>query len=239
MPAAVPATAPATMPAAVPATMPAAVPATAPATMPAAVPATAPTAVPASTARTDSRLRRAVSRLAWSPLGVAVVAAWAVSEAVSWPLLPEFLLAIVGVAAPRRAPRLALVAALASLTGGLLAYALGAYGLHPPAPVTTPRMHATAAAQLATEGGYAVHHQPLSGIPYKAYAVAAGRAHVSLSAFVAGSVVGRGVRILGVGLFAGALGGALNRWRRWYPAYLLLFVVVFAVGWAQTVRGWS
>jgi membrane protein YqaA with SNARE-associated domain len=189
--------------------------------------------------RADSRLRRAVSRLAWSPWGLAVVAAWALAEAVSWPLLPEFLLAIVAVAAPRRAPKLALVAALASLIGGVLMYALAVHGWTPPAPLTTARMHASAASDVAAHGAAALRHQPLSGIPYKVYALMAGRAHVSLPGFVAASTAGRGVRILAVGLFAGCLGGVLNRWRRWYPAYLAVFVSLFTAALAATVRAWS
>jgi 1-acyl-sn-glycerol-3-phosphate acyltransferase len=187
----------------------------------------------------DSRLRQLLARFAGSRLGLLLVAAWAVSEAVALPLIPEFTLAILAVAAPRRAWRLALAAALGSLAGGALMYTLAAHGVTPPAPLTTPRMHATAAAQIATEGASALHHQALSGIPYKVYGLAAGRNRVGLGGFLWASAQARGVRILAGGLLIGVLGAALRRWRRWYPAYLAAFLLVFTAGLTSIVRYWS
>jgi membrane protein YqaA with SNARE-associated domain len=167
------------------------------------------------------------------------MAAWAFGEALVLPLLPEFALAILAVAAPRRAVRLALAAVAGSLAGGALMYALAAHGVSPPAPLTTPRMHAVAAQQVSAEGAAAMRQQPMSGVPYKVYGQAAGRARVGLDAFVLASAPARALRILAVSALAGVLGAVTQRWRRWYPTYLVLFVTVFAAGLSAVVRSWS
>jgi 1-acyl-sn-glycerol-3-phosphate acyltransferase len=187
----------------------------------------------------DSRLRRWLATFASSRTGLLVVGAWSMAEALSWPLLPEFALAVLGVAAPRRAPKLAVTAAAGSLLGGILAYVLAARGLTPPGPLTTARMHSTVAHEFAVEGALAVRHQPLSGIPYKVYGLAAGRAHVGLVGFVRASVPARGLRIVGAGLLAGAAGGLARDLRRWYPAYLALFCLLFASALYGVVDYWS
>jgi membrane protein YqaA with SNARE-associated domain len=188
--------------------------------------------------RADSRIRTALARFARSPAGLLAVAAWAAAEATAWPLLPEFALAILGVAAPRRAVRLAFAAAAGSLAGGALTYTLAVHGVVLPAPLTTARMHATALAQLATEGASALSHQPMSGIPYKVYGAAAGHVRVGLVPFLWASLPARSLRIVLVGGLAGAFGAAMHRWRRWYPAYLLAFVTLFAAGLAAVVLSW-
>jgi len=123
----------------------------------------------------DSEWRRRVAAFAESRAGAIAVAAWAFAEALAWPLIPEFLLAIVVVAAPRRAPRLATCAALGSLAGGAAMYLLAGHGIIPPAPLTTPRMHHVVAGQIGAEGASALTHQTWSGIPFKVYGAAAFR----------------------------------------------------------------
>lgn len=189
--------------------------------------------------RADSALRRRVADFAASRTVLLVVAGWALAEAFSWPLLPEVLLAALVVAAPRRAVRLAATAAAASVAGCLLAYALYAAGGSAPQPLTTPRMHAAVAAETRAEGARAVRQQPLSGIPVKVYAAEAGRRHVPAGRFAEEVAVARGVRILGVGLALGAAGALLARWRRFYPAYLVVGVAGYAVGLSTVVSAWS
>lgn len=187
----------------------------------------------------DSMWRRRAAAFAASGAGALTVLGWAFAESLAWPLLPEFALAVLAVAAPRRAPRLAVLAAVGSLLGGGVMYALAAHGIVPPSPLTTPRMHATAAAQIAREGAGALAHQPLSGIPYKVYGAAAGRAHVGLGTFLLHSTAARGLRILVVGLVLGGFGAAAYRWRRFYPAYVGLFVVLFTAALASILSYWS
>jgi 1-acyl-sn-glycerol-3-phosphate acyltransferase len=187
----------------------------------------------------DSRIRTAVARLAHSRAGLVLVAVWAVAEALCWPLVPEFALAVLAVAAPRRAPKLALTAAISSIAGGAIMYLLAAHGITPPAPLTTPRMHTTVTGQFASEGAAAVAHQPLSGIPYKVYGAAAGHTHIGLIPFLAASIPARGARILAAGLVLGAFGAIAHRLRRLYPYYLATFAVIFASALAGIVTYWS
>jgi 1-acyl-sn-glycerol-3-phosphate acyltransferase len=189
--------------------------------------------------RPDSLVRGRVAAFADSRAGLVTVAGWAFGEAVAWPLLPEFALVVLGLAAPRRVLRLAFVAAAASVVGGAAMYALAANGVTVPSPLTTPLMHRTAAAQVATQASAALHAQPMSGIPYKVYAAAAGRAHTGVGSFVADSLPSRGLRIVVIGALAGAAGLVLARRPRYYPAVVALFVTVFCAGLAAVVQSWS
>ena len=187
-----------------------------------------------------SRLGAAVARLATSRAGPALVLAWAVAEAVSWPLVPELVVGALVLAAPSAGPRLTAAAVAGSLAGGVLALSLAAAGVHPPAPLTTERMRAAVSEQTAAEGAAAVRHQPLAGIPYKLYAAEAGRLGVPVAAFVEHSTTSRGVRIAVVGLLLTAASTVLRRpLRRLYPLVLLVALTGFGLGLLRVVQAWS
>lgn len=207
---------------------------TTPAEQRAAVLALAPAFTPAS-----SRLASRMAALALSPRGPLLVAAWAFAEALSWPLVPELAVCLLVLAAPRAGVRLSVAAAVGSVIGGVLAWQLAVADVAVPAPLTTPRMHAVASGQLASQGAAALEHQPWSGIPYKVYAAAAGSTRVPVGGFVAQSALHRGGRILGVGLVMTALAALLSRWRRCYAVWVVGVVGVFAISLAQVVASWS
>jgi membrane protein YqaA with SNARE-associated domain len=188
---------------------------------------------------TDSPARLGVERLAVAWYGALLMAAWAFGEALSWPLLPELALAVLCVAAPRAGIRLSLSAGAGSVAGGVAGYLLAAHGITLPEPVTTARMHAAVTAQVTAHGAAAVLAQPLSGIPFKVYVAASGARHAGLGRFLLYSAQARGARILGFGLAATVIGACARRWRRFYPAYLLLVAAVFAGGWSAVVAAWS
>jgi membrane protein YqaA with SNARE-associated domain len=187
----------------------------------------------------DSALRISIARFAASWRGPLLVAAWAVAEALSWPLLPELILAVGCVAAPKAGTRLAFSAALGSVAGGVVGYLLAARGLVLPEPVTTARMHAAVAAQVAAHGAAAVLAQPLSGIPFKVYVAASGAHHVGLARFAMLSAQARGARILAFGLTMTVIGACARRWRRFYPGYLVAVAAIFLAGWSAIVAAWS
>ena len=187
----------------------------------------------------DSRFRRNVARFAGTRTALWVIGLWAFAEALVWPLLPEFALAIVAVAAPKRSGRLVATAAIGSVAGGAVMYGLAARGITLPAVLTTPRMHAAVAQEFAADGAAAVAQQPASGIPFKVYGAAAGHAHVGLAQFVAASIPARAWRIAAAGALAGAFGAATHRLRRWYPYYVAVFVLFFAAALGAVIRVWS
>ncbi|MFJ6570807.1 lysophospholipid acyltransferase family protein [Streptomyces sp. NPDC091292] len=187
----------------------------------------------------DSAVRKRVAAVVASRWGLPLAFAWACAEALSWPLMPELLLAAACVAVPRQALRLSLTALAGSLAGGLLALHLAASGVDLPAPLTTDRMRAEVRRELAVESASAVRHQPWNGIPFKVYAKEAGRAGVPAPDWLAQSAASRGARTLTVGLACGATGFLLHRLRRHYGRYLLLLTTGFTAGLSLIVAGWS
>ena len=93
----------------------------------------------------------------------------------------------------------------------MLTWWLTSRGIDPPAPFTTPRMEATAAAQLAADPTGAFLAQTVDGIPVKVYAAAAGHLHLSL-ADVFAAVWPRAARIVAVGSLAWLAGSVLRRY---------------------------
>ncbi|OLF05852.1 hypothetical protein BLA60_34285 [Actinophytocola xinjiangensis] len=188
----------------------------------------------------DSRLRVRIARLAASRWGLALVAAWSFTEALSWPLIPESLLAILCVAAPRFAPRLILTTVLASVAGGVAA--LGLYAATPvtlPQPLTTDRMLVQVRTELRAEGAAAVAHQPSSAIPYKLYSAEAGRMGVNAGEWAVNSLTARGERMVIIGAVLALIGVLAQRWRRFYPVWVVAFTGLFVVGLTLLVRMWS
>ncbi|NLG20330.1 MAG: 1-acyl-sn-glycerol-3-phosphate acyltransferase [Actinomycetales bacterium] len=185
----------------------------------------------------DSRLFTWLDRRSDREL-VAAGFLWGVAEAVSWPIIAEMFLVLVGAPQHRRLGRVATSVAAGSVVG-VLAHALAARaGWRFPAPLTTPRMHAAARDQLAASP-YGVREQAFNGIPVKVYARAAGEGGTDLVRFGLATAVVRPARILGVGVLIGL--GA--RWaaplmRRRTTEHVVLASVVLAEGLHRVIRRW-
>lgn len=162
---------------------------------------------PPSPGRTWHRL----SRWAGSRRGLALVTCWAFAEGISWPLLAEFPLIGLMLVARRRAARLVVAAALGSLLGIGVTWWLAGQGILAPAPMTTARMHATAAGQLAADPTAAFWTQTHNGIPAKVYARQAGLAHLPSGTLLM-ALWPRVLRIVLFGTLAGLLGRGLQRY---------------------------
>ncbi|WP_406429771.1 1-acyl-sn-glycerol-3-phosphate acyltransferase [Streptomyces sp. NBC_01589] len=212
---------------------------------PTVTPAEARDAVVALHARTtseplrDSPTRRRVAAVVTSRWGLPLAFCWAAAEALSWPLMPELLLAAACAAVPRAALKMSLGALAGSLAGGLLAVQLAAAGVQLPAPLTTVRMRAEVRHELALEGASAVRHQPWNGIPFKVYGAEAGRAGTGAAEWLAASATARGSRTLTVGLGFAGFGLLMRRHRRQYGRYLVLLGGGFATGLSLIVHGWN
>ena len=185
----------------------------------------------------------AARRLALGP-GRWLAFAWAVAEALVWPIVPDVAVAALAAAAPRRAPTLALWATAGSVAGGTVAVALGATGagatLLSHAPLVTERMVDQAHAWLALEGAGALAHQPMSGIPFKVFGLQAADAGVAAIPFAVHAAVARGVRLAAVAALFALGGVALRRvLPRAYGVLLAIGTGAFAAGLRRVVETWS
>jgi hypothetical protein len=186
-----------------------------------------------------SRIWTVIAALVAGPYGLAVAFFWGYAEALSWFIVAEMALILLAAAVPRRVMPWAAAVIAGSVLGVLTNAWLTSRGVLLPAPLTTPRMAATAFDQLSS-GPSAIMHQALSGIPVKVYARAAGEHHIDLWHLAAWTLLERGLRISTVGLVVWGLSKLLHPLlRRLYGVYLIVAVVVFAAGLSAVIAAWS
>jgi membrane protein YqaA with SNARE-associated domain len=140
-------------------------------------------------------------RLAARPDSEWVLAGVAFAESSFFPVPPDAMIVPMVLARPEKAWRIALVATVASVVGGLFGYAIGfflietvgaliidAYGLG-------TKLGEFQAA-YASWGLWIILIKGLTPIPYKLVTIASGMAAFSLPVFIAASVLTRGARFL-------------------------------------------
>ena len=182
-----------------------------------------------------------VARIAASTLGLAIVFFWAFGEGVSWPLIAEMplLLLVVTVGLSWRGPLLIAASALGSILGIVTTWWLVTHGIDPPTPWTTPRMHATALAQLTDDPSTAFWHQMFNGIPVKVYAHASGTLHLPFATLIQ-VVLPRALRIVIIGGSAWLLSSVLARYLRpCLGAIQFWSLVAFPFALAAVVGYWA
>jgi len=182
-----------------------------------------------------------VSRLAFGPVGLAVIFFWAFGEGVFWPLIAEMPLMLFIVTVGWRWRGLLLVAAACagSAVGVLTTWWLVANGFSPPSPLTTARMFEVASSQLSTDVGSAFWKQMFNGIPVKVYAHEAGAMHLSFAQVLL-SLVPRMLRIAVIGVGTWLLGSALSRWLKSCLGMVQgICLALFPFGLWLTVGYWS
>lgn len=156
-----------------------------------------------------------IERWARHPAGPLLLGVFATMEACLFPAPTEAMLAALTVARPRRVWRLAAIAVGASLVGALIGYTTGYLGRGSvdwvaAGTVGTGRINAMGERYragafwvLATSG--------FTPIPYLAYTIAGGVYGVPLFPFVAGALVGRGLKYFLLGFIVRALSPYLRR----------------------------
>ncbi len=129
------------------------------------------------------------------------LAAVAFAESSFFPVPPDALLVPMVLARPARAWRLALVATVGSVAGGLLGYAIG-YFVFDVAARPLLRLYGYEAALARFQASYRhwgvwiILFKGVTPIPYKLVTIASGAARFDLPTFVLASVVTRGARFL-------------------------------------------
>lgn len=164
---------------------------------------------------------------------------WGFTEALSWPLMAEMFVNWFAVPTPRRMLRLGVAVAAGSATGAVTHALLARRGVRLPAPMTTPRMHAAAAADLA-ESPWLVRKQAFNGIPVKVYSRAAGESDVDLLRYAAAVTATRAARIVGATAAVYPVAKFLKPLTRHrYGGYLAVTGVVFTVALRRVIRRWE
>jgi hypothetical protein len=187
----------------------------------------------------QSRIWSVIARLVTSPYGLLLAFVWGFTEALSWFIVAEMALILFAAAVPRRVMPWAAAVIIGSVLGVLTNAWLTSRGTLLPAPLTTPRMAATAFGQLAA-GPSAMMHQALSGIPVKVYARAAGEHHIELWNLAGWTLLERGLRISGVGLVVWLLSKVFHPLlRRLFGVYLTIATVVFIAALSAVIAAWS
>lgn len=184
-----------------------------------------------SVLRRSSRASFAVwERWSASMGGVGLLSVWAIAEATVWPILPDFLLVPLVLGKPINAARL--------LAGAIAGMALGGAGIYlfafqQPADALSllhhlPTVHADAVNRagqdLAAHGLAAFLYQPVSGVPFKVWALLAGSEGRSPLRAIPLFVLARGTRMAVLAVTARMIGA---RFRPFLGDYFLLGATIY------------
>ena len=168
---------------------------------------------------------------------------WGLAEATFFFLVPDVLLSAMAIKSLRRALWGTIAALVGALIGGVCFYYWGASAPAQAAsfvesvPAISQLMMAGVAAELQAQGPIAVLLGPLSGIPYKTYAVQAAAANVSIVQFLLISIPARLLRFVLVALVSyfisrWCLRRLAYRWKLgcwagvWFAFYSCYFLVM-------------
>jgi membrane protein YqaA with SNARE-associated domain len=185
--------------------------------------------------RPPSRAQRLLA-LADRPAGVAVLVVLALLEATVFPGPTEAMLVALTLARRERAFKLATIATVASVAGGVAGYFLGAtlfadvvqpllasYGLSTHVDTVARVYEENMLIALATSG--------YTPIPYMLYTSLAGAAHLSLPVFVVGSFLGRALKYVPIAGLAYLLGPRVQQVLGRYGAVAGAIVVLVLLVW--------
>lgn len=157
----------------------------------------------------------------------------AFAEASFFPIPPDVLLLLMGLARPKRAWNFAAICTLGSVTGGALGYAIGYYVFD--ALMRTAIAHALFGndplgafqAWYAQWGLWVILIKGLTPIPYKIVTIASGAARFDFWVFMGASLVTRGARFFIVATLLHYFGDSA---RVFIERWLTLVTSVVAVG---------
>lgn len=149
--------------------------------------------------------------LSWAktPYGVPALGLLAFAEASFFPIPPDVLLMALALAIPHRSFRYALVAAIGSVTGGILGYLIG-WGLweqvadyfYNYVPGVSIEGFEQVQRLFEEYDFWTIFAAGFTPIPYKIFTIAAGVFQVNFAVFVVASAIGRSLRFfLVAGMF--------------------------------------
>ena len=160
-------------------------------------------------------LYRSVLALSASPHAPYWLAAISFAESSFFPIPPDPLLLLMGLARPDRALRYALICTISSVSGGILGYYIG-YALYEQiaAPIIQLYHYEAAAerfrAMFNEYGLWIILIKGLTPIPYKIVTIMSGAAHFNMPVFILASFVTRGARFFLIALLLRRYGAPIR-----------------------------
>lgn len=175
-------------------------------------------------------------RQASGPHALWALAVVAFVESSVFPIPPDVLLIPMVLAARAKAWRIAALATLASVVGGMLGYAIG-YGFMDTLGQPILEFYGKAeafdalAARFNAMGGWAVLIAGVTPFPYKVITIFSGATHLNLGLFLAVSVLARALRFFVVAALLWKFGAPIRAFiERWLGLLFTLFVVLLIAG---------
>jgi membrane protein YqaA with SNARE-associated domain len=180
-----------------------------------------------------------------TPTVAIVAASWGFAEATLFFLVPDIYLSLVAVGDAKAGFRACAVALAGALLGGALMYAWGS-GDATGAEVVLDAIPAIDVAMidgvrrsLGESGLAALFLGPLSGVPYKIYAVESGALGLGIPLFLLISIPARGVRfVLVTGITASIARGPLAAWPMVRKRTLAILFWTGFYAFYFAVKGW-
>lgn len=159
-------------------------------------------------------------------------------ESSVFPIPPDILMIPMILARPARAWLIAGIALVASVTGGLLGYAIGALAFEQIGqPILESLGKADSMAEFSTRfndlGFWAVLTAGLTPFPFKVITIMSGWTGMSLGTFIATSLLARGLRFFIVAALLWKFGAPIKDFiEKRLPLMFVLFIVVLVGGFA-------
>ncbi|MEM7319130.1 MAG: YqaA family protein [Pseudomonadota bacterium] len=180
-------------------------------------------------------------QLAEHPRSMWVLAAVAFAESSVFPIPPDVLMIPMILARPNRAWAIALVALVASVLGGLLGYAIGAFFYDSIGqPVLAAMGKADAMAEFNTRfndfGFWAVLTAGVTPFPYKVITIMSGWTGMPLGTFIATSILARAIRFFVLAGLLWAFGEPIREFIERRLSLMFTLFVIFLLGGFAVVR---
>ena len=173
-----------------------------------------------------------------TPYGTPALFGLSLAESSFFPLPPDPLLLALCLGAPKRALRLAAVATVASVIGGIIGYGIGAGGwtlaqdwFFNYVPGVTPEAFDGVRVFYDRYGFAAVFLAGLTPIPYKVFTLASGVFGINFGLFVLASILSRGLRFFLIAVLIYYFGPPVERFiNQNFNKLVIGFAVLFVAG---------
>jgi len=177
------------------------------------------------------RLYERMLEVAAGPNAMYALIAVSFAESSFFPIPGDVLMIPMMLAAPRKAWRIAAIATISSVLGGMLGYAIGYWGFNVigrPILEFYHAMHRYDALKAGFDqwGAWIIIIKGLTPIPYKLVTIAAGVTHFDLMTFIAASIISRSIRFFFLAALLWWFGPAV---RDFIEKRLMLVTTGFAV----------